>query len=126
MAEGLDHTDLVVSYDLFMSDTARRFADVVLPGTAWLEELGCKATNTHLYLMEQALAPPGETRPLSQVLRGLVLSARNTERVCNEERPDIRQSFPLLPNWKDVRDARPSTQVCDQAHARARGAAAAP
>jgi anaerobic selenocysteine-containing dehydrogenase len=71
MAEGLDRTDVVVSYDLFMNDTARRFADVVLPGTAWLEELGCKATNTHLYLMEQALPPPGETRSLSQVLRGL-------------------------------------------------------
>lgn len=71
MAEGLDRTDLVVSYDLFMNDTARRFADVILPSTAWLEELGCKATNTHLYLMEQALPPPGETRPLSQVLQGL-------------------------------------------------------
>jgi anaerobic selenocysteine-containing dehydrogenase len=71
MAEGLDRADLVVSYDLFMNDTARRFTDVVLPGTAWLEELGCKATNAHLYLMEQALLPPGETRPLSQVLYGL-------------------------------------------------------
>lgn len=71
MVEGLDRTDLVVSYDLFMNDTARRFADVILPGTAWLEELGCKATNTHLYLMEQALPPPGETRPLSLVLQGL-------------------------------------------------------
>ena len=47
--------DLVVSYDLFLNDTARRFADVVLPGTSWLEELGCKSTNTHLYLMEKAL-----------------------------------------------------------------------
>jgi anaerobic selenocysteine-containing dehydrogenase len=71
MAEGLEQTDLVVSYDLFLNDTARRFADVILPGTAWLEELGCKATNTHLYLMEQAVPPPGETRPLSQVLNGL-------------------------------------------------------
>src|SRR3712207_6897165 len=49
-----------VSYDLFMSDTARRFADVILPSTSWLEELGCKATNTHLYLMEQALLPRSE------------------------------------------------------------------
>jgi anaerobic selenocysteine-containing dehydrogenase len=61
----------VVSYDLFMNDTARRFADIILPSTAWLEELGCKATNTHLYLMEQALSPPGEARSLSQVLQGL-------------------------------------------------------
>jgi anaerobic selenocysteine-containing dehydrogenase len=54
-----------------MNETAHRFADVILPSTAWLEELGCKATNTHLYLMEQALSPAGETRPLSQVLQGL-------------------------------------------------------
>jgi anaerobic selenocysteine-containing dehydrogenase len=71
LAAGLAGTDLVVSYDLFMNDTARRFADVILPGTAWVEELGCKATNTHLYLMEQALPPPGDTHPLSQVLQGL-------------------------------------------------------
>jgi len=71
LAEGLARTDLVVSHDLFMHDTARRFADVVLPGTAWLEQLGCKMTNTHLYLMEQALEPPGETRSLTWVLRAL-------------------------------------------------------
>jgi anaerobic selenocysteine-containing dehydrogenase len=59
---GLQRTPLIVSYDLFLNDTASRFADVVLPGTAWLEEVGCKMTHTHLYLMEQALAPPGETR----------------------------------------------------------------
>jgi anaerobic selenocysteine-containing dehydrogenase len=60
-----------VSYDLFLNDTARRFADVVLPSTAWLEELGCKATHTHLYLMEPALEPAGETRPLSWLFKGL-------------------------------------------------------
>jgi anaerobic selenocysteine-containing dehydrogenase len=61
----------VVSHDLFMNDTARRFADIVLPGTAWLEELGCKMTNTHLYLMEQALAAPGATRSLTWIVRTL-------------------------------------------------------
>jgi anaerobic selenocysteine-containing dehydrogenase len=71
VATGLRRTELVVSYDIFMNDTARRYADVILPSTAWLEELGCKATNTHLYLMEQVLPAPGETRPLSQILQGL-------------------------------------------------------
>jgi anaerobic selenocysteine-containing dehydrogenase len=71
LAAGLAGTDLIVSHDLFMNGTARRFADVVLPGTAWLEQLGCKMTNTHLYLMEQALVPPGETRSLTWVLRAL-------------------------------------------------------
>ncbi len=71
LAAALARVGLVVSHDLFMNDTARRFADIVLPGTAWLEELGCKMTNTHLYLMEQALAAPGETRSLTWIVRAL-------------------------------------------------------
>ncbi|UCE31951.1 MAG: molybdopterin-dependent oxidoreductase [Burkholderiales bacterium] len=71
VAEGLARTRMVVSYDLFLNDTARRFADLVLPSTAWLEELGCKATHTHLYLVEPALAPAGEARSLFRVLEGL-------------------------------------------------------
>ena len=71
VAAGLGRTRLVVSFDLFLNDTARRFADVVLPATAWLEELGCKMTHTHLYLMEQALEPAGEARSANRVLREL-------------------------------------------------------
>jgi anaerobic selenocysteine-containing dehydrogenase len=71
VAAGLARTGLVVSHDLFLNDTARRFADVVLPATSWLEEVGCKSTNTHLYLMERALPAPGETRSVSFVLREL-------------------------------------------------------
>jgi anaerobic selenocysteine-containing dehydrogenase len=71
VAAGLERTRLVVSYDLFLTDTAKRFADVVLPGTAWLEELGCKMTHTHLYLMEQALEPPGETWSLYSLVKDL-------------------------------------------------------
>jgi anaerobic selenocysteine-containing dehydrogenase len=71
LGAGLDAADLVVSYDLFMNDTARRHADVVLPATSWLEELGCKSTNTHLYLMPPVLEPPGETRPLGAIVRAL-------------------------------------------------------
>jgi anaerobic selenocysteine-containing dehydrogenase len=71
VAEGLARTDLVVTHDLFMNDTARRFADVVLPATAWLEELGCKSTNTHLYLMPKILDPAGEARSLTWMLREL-------------------------------------------------------
>jgi anaerobic selenocysteine-containing dehydrogenase len=71
VAQGLARTDLVVSYDLFWNETARRFADVVLPATAWLEETGCKSTNTHLYLMPQALEPRGEARSATWLLRAL-------------------------------------------------------
>lgn len=71
VAEGLARTRLVLSYDLFLNDTARRCADVVLPATAWLEELGCKMTHTHLYLMEPALAPAGEVRSPYRIFREL-------------------------------------------------------
>ena len=71
VVRGLERTECVVSYDLFLNDTARHYADVVLPATAWLEELGCKATHTHLYLMEPALAPPGEARSVHDVMTAL-------------------------------------------------------
>jgi anaerobic selenocysteine-containing dehydrogenase len=57
-----------------MNETARRFADVVLPRTAWLEELGFKVTNSHLYLMERALEREAETRPIYEILRSLANS----------------------------------------------------
>lgn len=74
VADGLDRTEMVVCVDLFMSETARRFADVVLPGTAWLEELGFKVTNTHLYFMERALEREGEARPIYEILKSLANS----------------------------------------------------
>jgi anaerobic selenocysteine-containing dehydrogenase len=73
LAGGLARADLVVSHDLFLNDTARRLADVVLPSTSWLEELGAKATNTHLYLMPPVLEPPGETRPAAWIIRELAV-----------------------------------------------------
>lgn len=71
VAEGLARTQLVVSYDLFLNDTAKRFADVVLPSTAWLEELGCKSAFTHLYLLEPALTAAGESKSATWVMRKL-------------------------------------------------------
>lgn len=59
---------LVVAYDIFMNETIRRVADLILPGTIWLEELGLKDTASHIYLMERALQPEGEARPLMRIL----------------------------------------------------------
>jgi anaerobic selenocysteine-containing dehydrogenase len=69
--EGLQKMDLVVAHDLFMNDTIRDCADIVLPATAWLEDLGVKATTTHLYLMDRILEPAGETRSVADVARAL-------------------------------------------------------
>jgi len=66
----LDALDLVVVHDLFLSETAKH-AHLVLPGTTWLEEVGYKKTNTHVYLMDQAIEPVGQARSLSWVLKEL-------------------------------------------------------
>ena len=71
VGKALGRLDLLATYDLFMHDTARRHADLVLPATSWLEDLGCKSTNTHLYLMPKVFEPPGEARPPAWVLREL-------------------------------------------------------
>ena len=71
VSRALDRMDLVVSQDLFMQDTARHYADVVLPGTSWLEETGFKVTNTHLYLMDQLISARGEARSAIWVMDAL-------------------------------------------------------
>lgn len=83
---GLARTGLVVAQDIFSSETIRRAADIVLPGTVWLEEIGIKDTATHLYLMEQALPAAGEARPTIALLRDLAA------------RLDLADFFP----WPDV------------------------
>ena len=95
VAAGLARQDLVVSYDLFMNETTRRSADVVLPATSWLEETGCKSTNTHLYLMPRVLDPPGECRSNTWVLRELA------------RRLDLDEFFP----WAD--EAGPIDAILD-------------
>jgi anaerobic selenocysteine-containing dehydrogenase len=71
LAQGLDKVKLIVSYDLFLNSTARSCADLILPATAWLEDIGLKQTATHIYLMERALAPAGECRSVLTLLRDL-------------------------------------------------------
>jgi anaerobic selenocysteine-containing dehydrogenase len=73
LAQGLQRVKLLVSYDLFMNETSRRCADLILPATAWLEDIGLKQTATHVYLMEHALEPEGECRSLSTILRDLAV-----------------------------------------------------
>lgn len=71
LEKSFERVRLVVAYDIFMNETMRRVADLILPGTIWLEELGLKDTASHIYLMERALQPEGEARPLMRILRDL-------------------------------------------------------
>jgi anaerobic selenocysteine-containing dehydrogenase len=78
---------------------------------SWLEQIGCKSTNTHLYLMEPALQPAGETRPLSWLLQRL------------GERLELTDFFPWQ-NEEAAIDAilnHPSTGYANVALLRAQG-----
>ena len=85
VSAALGRLRLLATYDLFWHDTAREHADLFLPSTSWLEDTGCKSTNTHLYLMPKVLEPPGEARAPTWVLRELA------------RRLDVRDFFP----WSD-------------------------
>lgn len=67
----LKKLDLVVVYDLFLNHTAREVGDIILPATSWLEELGLRTSNTHIYLMDKVLEPPGECREASDWMNEL-------------------------------------------------------
>jgi len=79
---GLKKTGLIVHHDLFMNETARNHADIILPATAWLEDTGCKATAGHVYLMDKVLEPPGEARSMSSIITSLA------------ERLEVRDFYP--------------------------------
>ena len=71
LKKALNKVEYIVCHDVFENDTIREVADCVLPATAWLEQLGCKMTNTHLYLMDKLLPAPGDTHSLSAILQEL-------------------------------------------------------
>lgn len=67
----LAKADLVVAYDIFSNQTIRDAADIILPGTIWLEEIGAKSTNTHVHLSDRVLPAAGQARPVYDLYKGL-------------------------------------------------------
>jgi anaerobic selenocysteine-containing dehydrogenase len=67
----LDGLDLIVVNDLFLNHTAREVADIILPATSWLEELGLRTSNSRIYLMDKVLSPRGESRNAGDWMKDL-------------------------------------------------------
>lgn len=67
----LQKLDLVAVYDLFMNHTAKEAADIILPATCWLEELGLRTSNRRIYLMDKIIDPPGQCREASAWMNDL-------------------------------------------------------
>ncbi|QQE76876.1 molybdopterin-dependent oxidoreductase [Alicyclobacillus sp. SO9] len=64
----LTHVKCIVAHDIVMSRTMKQVADIVLPGTVWIEELGLKATDTYVYLMDKVREPVGQARSIADIL----------------------------------------------------------
>jgi len=58
---------LVVAYDIFANDTIRRAADIVLPGTVWLEDLGIKHVVVQAF-DDADQSPRGRLNSLERIL----------------------------------------------------------
>ena len=92
--ESLEGLDFYVCIDFFMSESAR-YADVVLPGTAWSEDEGVTTNGESRVLkINKACEPPGEAKPdwwivqqLAQRLgRGEFFPYTNTREMFEEMR----------------------------------------
>ncbi len=61
----LHRVGCIVVNDLFINHTAREVADIILPATSWLEELGLRTSGRRIYLMDNILEPVGNCREAS-------------------------------------------------------------
>ncbi len=96
--ESLEGLDFYVCIDFFMSESAR-YADVVLPGTAWSEDEGVTTNGEGRVLkINKASNPPGEAKPdwwivkqLAERLgRGKFFPYENTRQMFEEMREASR------------------------------------
>jgi predicted molibdopterin-dependent oxidoreductase YjgC len=72
--KGFENLDFVVSQDIFLNETSREYADVVLPATCFAEKSGT-FTNTErrVQRVRKAVDPPGEARADLWILHQIAL-----------------------------------------------------
>ena len=69
---GFDALDLVVCQDIFLNETSRRYADVVLPATCFAEKDGTFTNSERrVQRVRQAVDPPGEALSDLAILQGI-------------------------------------------------------
>jgi formate dehydrogenase major subunit len=87
--------------DLFLTETAR-WADVVLPGSAFAEKGGTVVnTDRHIQMMQPALPPPGDARRDLDIL--VDLSRRLGLRTdFNTPKEVMREIAAVTPSWRGV------------------------
>ena len=105
--EGLERLEFLVAQDLFLNETSRRHADVVLPASSFAEKDGT-FTNTERRVnrVRAAVPLPGEARGDREIVIGLARALG-----CDwPEYPDAESVWnelaDLTPNWSGIRYRR--------------------
>jgi predicted molibdopterin-dependent oxidoreductase YjgC len=105
--EGLAGTEFIVSQDIFLNDSTRKYANVVLPASSFAEKDGT-FTNTERRVnrVRKALPCPGEAREDWRIVCDLAaaLGARWPEYASAEE--VWNEYADLSPNWYGIRYER--------------------
>jgi predicted molibdopterin-dependent oxidoreductase YjgC len=104
VAEGLAGCEFIVSQDIFLNDSSREYADVVLPASSFAEKDGT-FTNTERRVnrVRKALDCPGEAREDWRIVCDLAraLGAKWPE---YESPEDVWNEYAdLSPNWSGIR-----------------------
>jgi formate dehydrogenase major subunit len=115
--EALAKLDHLVVQDIFLTETAR-FADVVLPASAWPEKRGTVTnTNRQVQMGRPALPLPGETRQdlwiIQEIARRIGLNWNYTGPA--EVFAEMKKGMPSLDNidWDRVERESSVTYPCD-------------
>ncbi|GAW91096.1 anaerobic dehydrogenases, typically selenocysteine-containing [Calderihabitans maritimus] len=100
LRHALEHLDLLVVQDIFLTETAR-LADVVLPAACWAEKDGT-FTNTErrVQRVRKAVDPPGEAQPdwwifsrLAQKMGYTGMNYRHPQEIWDELRKLVPEKF---------------------------------
>ena len=100
LRHALEHLDLLIVQDIFLTETAR-LADVVLPAACWGEKDGLFSnTERRVQRVRQAVEPPGEARPDWQVFMALArrlgyeqMDYPDTQAIWDEVRRLVPEKF---------------------------------
>jgi formate dehydrogenase major subunit/formate dehydrogenase alpha subunit len=105
--EGLENCEFIVSQDIFLNDSTRKYADVVLPASSFAEKDGT-FTNTERRVnrVRKALDCPGEAREDWRIVCAMA-KALGAEWPEYESPEDVwNELADLCPNWYGIRYPR--------------------
>jgi formate dehydrogenase major subunit/formate dehydrogenase alpha subunit len=107
VAEGLERCEFIVSQDIFLNDSTRDYADVVLPASSFAEKDGT-FTNTERRVnrVRKALDCPGEAREDWRIVLAMA-KALGAEWPEYQSPEDVwNELADLSPNWSGIRYPR--------------------